>query len=137
MEGFQQVSPIHLTAVCPTGDTPADLDFYQVSLRNHRLLFNEDELLNILLGVCGEMVTLSSSSNTRSGADKNIPDNHLILTFHPVIISTANSPSLKTSFLSASTALGYPCFPDDSHRTLVRATRPIPTTEFRKILHEV
>ena len=82
------------------------------------------------------MVTLSSSSNTRSGADKNVPENHLILTYQPVIISTANTPSLKTSIISSSTTLGYPCFPDDTDRSLVRATRPIPTTQFRKILHE-
>ena len=136
MDGFQQVSPLHFNAVCPTEDSPADLDFYQVSLENRRLFFNGDDLLDILIGLCGEMVTLSSSSNSRSGAEKNIPGDHLILAYHPVIISTYNSPSLKSSIISSSTALGYPCFPDGSTRTLVRGTRPIPTKQFREVLHD-
>ena len=120
----------------PNDDSPADLDFYQVSLENRRLFFNADDLLDILIGLCGEMVTLTSSSNIRYGAEKNVPDNHLILAYHPVIMSTSNPPTLKSSIISSSTALGYPCFPDSSTRTLVRATRPIPTKQFREHLHD-
>ena len=134
--GMQCESSLHFSAVCPDDDSAADLDFYQVSLENRRLFFNADDLLDILIGLCGEMVTLSSSSNIRSGAEKNVPDNHLILAYHPVIMSTYNSPTLKSSIISSSTALGYPCFPDSSTRTLVRAARPIPTKQFRQLLHD-
>ena len=110
---MQCESSLHFSAVCPDDDSAADLDFYQVSLENRRLFFNTDDLLDILIGLCGEMVTISSSSNIRSGAEKNFPDNPLILAYHPVIIS--NSPTLKSSLIS-STALGLPLLPWQLHQ---------------------
>ena len=80
------------------------------------------------------LITLSSASKKRRGADRELPSNHLILTFHPVRITTLLRPGLKEDFLKHATQMCYPCYPDAGETTLVLGTRPLPVIIFRQPL---
>ena len=81
------------------------------------------------------MLTLSSARNRRSGIDSNIPEDHIILAKHPIIISTLRTSGLKRKICSKGLEMGYPCMPtSDDNRELVVGVRPIPTGQFLKLL---
>lgn len=131
---FEQTSYREYLTACPPSDIESqkpDLDFYQVSIS---LIAPSSPVLVLLIELCGEMVTLSSKSKPRSGAAANIPLSHLILTYHPIIISTINSAGLKGRLIARFLKEGFPSFADSTDRTMVRNTRPVPVRTFLKVL---
>ena len=78
--------------------------------------------------------TLSSSSSRRGGTDREIPEDHLILSYHPLMVSTLNRLGLKELIINRLATQGYPSVANDTTRTLVRGTRPVPTAVFRDTL---
>ena len=121
---------------CPTATSTPDLDFYQVSVAVEPTYFfiQDNNFLELWTSLGGEMLTLSSSSRRRGGTDREIPEDHLILSYHPVMVSTLNRLGLKELIINRLATQGYPSVADDTTRTLVRGTRPVPTAVFRDTL---
>ena len=123
----------YVDSCTPSDSSVPDLDFYQISIGVKLYFFREDTVTPFLQTLCGEMVTLSSASKKRRGAERELPSNHLILTCHPVLISTILRPGLKKDFLKKATEMGYPSYPDDCDTFLVLGTRPLPVIILRQL----
>ena len=133
--GFQLADYSTYLEHCPTATSTPDLDFYQVSVAvEPAYFFLQDNFLELWTSLGGEMLTLSSSSSRRGGTDREIPEDHLILSYHPLMVSTLNRLGLKELIINRLATQGYPSVADDTTRTLVRGTRPVPTAVFRDTL---
>lgn len=133
--GFQSADYSTYLEHCPTATSTPDLDFYQVSVSVEPAhFFLKENFLELWTSLGGEMLTLSSSSRRRTGTDREIPEDHLILSYHPVMVSTVNRLGLKELIVNCLSTQGYPSVASDTTRTLVRGTRPVPTSVFRDTL---
>ena len=84
------------------------------------------------------MLTFSSTLSRWSGIDcTNIPEDHIILTEHPIIISTLCTPGLRKKISSKALEIGYTCMPvsdEQSNREPVVGLRHIPSEQFLRLL---
>ena len=114
-----------------------DLDYYSVTVDIPILPGHPDQLSPFLTSLLGEIVLLSNNTTTREA--KEIHTSHIILSFHPVILSVSSLPgdNLKQRILLAVYDLGLPCFPSNNPLTLTAKTRNLPTSSLIHVLREV
>ena len=114
------------TFLLDTPDSSADFstDMYQFSVTvpvsiYSRMAVTLFELL--LRDLVGATITFSTEQSKRNLRD--VLADHLILAFHPVIISTRPSRLLKENIIHHCTSLGRPVFPSTSPTTIAAQTR--------------
>ena len=115
-------------------DFTTDIDQFSVTVpvsTYSRMATSPFELL--LRDLVGATITLSTEQSKRNLRD--VLADHLILAFHPVIISTRPLRHLKENIIHHCTSLGRPVFPSTSLTTIAAQTRPLDLNTFHRLLN--